>query len=73
MKQIDNVRRVLENMIHLCEVDDDYVDIFSECLERMLNDIMQNDGFGTEAECDPRGDWRSGRWGMWKVQGVGFK
>lgn len=28
------------------------------------------DAFGTEGQCDPRGDFRDGEWSMKRVQGV---
>ena len=31
---------------------------------------IENDGFGTEGQSDPRGDRRDGEWSMWQVQGV---
>ena len=27
-------------------------------LNTLLDDIKDEDGFGTEGQCDPRGDWR---------------
>jgi hypothetical protein len=40
-------------------------------LEEMIQAIHSDDGFGTEGECDPRGDFRDGSWNMWNhIQGV---
>lgn len=64
------VEKVLERMIELVKDDDDYAIMFSEGLEEMLNDIYMDDGFGTEGQCDPRGDFRNDNWSMNRVEGV---
>ena len=56
----------LKNWMNLLIEDD--AEMFAETLEIMLDDIHSNDGFGTEGQCDPRGDFRSGKWSMKKVQ-----
>lgn len=63
-----NVKLVLERMISMVEQEPFYAEIFSEELQVMLDLIQQDDGFGTEAQCDPRGDFRNGKWSMNKVQ-----
>ena len=45
-------------------------EMLAEDLESMLDDIHSSDGFGTEGQCDPRGDFRNGKWSMSNVQGV---
>lgn len=69
-RQQDRVVRVLNNMIRLCEKDETYVEMFSEILDDVLDDINHDDGFGTEGQDDPRGDFRNGEWHMWHVEGV---
>ncbi len=64
------VLKVLENMKNLVEQDSDYADNFSEILQDGLDDIHGNDGFGTEGQSDPRGDFRNGEWNMKRVEGV---
>lgn len=41
----------------------------ADLLDSMLDDIASEDGFGTEQQCDPRGDFRNGQWSMWNVEG----
>ncbi len=43
-------------------------DLYAEQLEKILDDIASQDGFGTEQQCDPRGDFRNGQWSMWNVE-----
>lgn len=39
-------------------------------LELFLNDLAEQDAFGTEQQSDPRGDFRNGHWSMQKVEGL---
>jgi hypothetical protein len=64
------VAKVLERIAELAKNDEDDADMLAESLEGMLEDIAQNDGFGTERQCDPRGDGRNGQWSMTRVEGV---
>lgn len=42
-------------------------------LEPFLDDIAADDGFGTERQCDPRGDMRHYEWSLYgKVSGVDY-
>lgn len=61
---------VLERMIAMAQNDRDDATAFSDMLETGLTDIHSMDGFGTEGQCDPRGDFRNGKWSMKKVEGV---
>lgn len=40
------------------------IDIFNDNLECFLNDLQNNDYFGTEGQLDPRGDFRKNDWSM---------
>ena len=64
------VIKVLNNMIELVEKDVYYADVFSEELEGMLSDLQGDDVFGTEAQNDPRGDFRNGEWSMDCVENI---
>lgn len=65
------VVKVLENMIALVKGDEDYAEMFSVPLESELSDIRAMDGFGTEGQCDPRGDQRDGdEYSMDYVEGI---
>ena len=61
---------VLERLIEMAKSDDDFVESFSTDLESVLDDIHHQDGFGTEGQSDPRGDFRDGDWRIDFVQGL---
>ena len=61
---------VLNRLAKMCEEDADFAEAFAADLDSMLNGIHQDDGFGTEGQSDPRGDFRNGRWSMSKVEGA---
>jgi len=68
--QQKRIKLVLERMITLVEGEDYYAESFSPHLDDMLQDIHDGDGFGTEGQCDPRGDFRDGNWCCELVQGI---
>lgn len=68
-KNQENVKVVLHRMLNMLE-DEDYIDMFCRSLDEMLDEILHSDGFGTEGQCDPRGDFREGEWSMWNVEGA---
>lgn len=41
-------------------------EVFAENLDEILDE--QGDAFGTERQCDPRGDFRNGDWNMWEIE-----
>jgi hypothetical protein len=55
---------VLNRLAKACEEDADFANAFKDDLEGVLNGIHSDDGFGTEGQCDPRGDFRNGYWSM---------
>jgi hypothetical protein len=64
---------VLNRLIVMADDDADFAESFSEDLNQVLDDIHGQDGFGTEGQCDPRGDFREGKWSMQRVEGVDTK
>jgi hypothetical protein len=50
--------------------DHDEAEAWSESLENFLHSVHIEDGFGTEGQCDPRGDFRNGEWSMRRVEGL---
>lgn len=66
------VTTVLERMLILVRDDSDYAAMFAGMLEDGLESLAQDDAFGTERQCDPRGDGRDAglNWSMARVQGV---
>jgi hypothetical protein len=63
-----NIKIVLERIINASLDDPEYAQYMAVELENMLQDLHVNDFFGTEGECDPRGDFRNGNWTMKKVE-----
>lgn len=61
---------VLERMLAMARDNEDDAEMLAEALDTMLTDLHGNDGFGTEGQCDPRGDFRNDRWSMTRVEGV---
>ena len=53
---------VLQRLINLVKSDEDFSEAFSTDLEMLLDGIHSEDGFGTEGQNDPRGDFRNGEW-----------
>lgn len=69
MKQLQkNCITVLMRLAKMCEADEDFAYALIDDLENLLNDIHSQDGFGTEGQSDPRGDFRNGEWSMLKVE-----
>ena len=69
-KQQARLAKVLQNMQSMALEDSDYVEMFIEILEAGLADLRDGDAFGSEGQCDPRGDQRNGEWSMCRVEGV---
>jgi hypothetical protein len=63
-----NVKTVLMRIIEQLDDNDCYVDFYAEDLESMLNTNLGDDMYGTEGQCDPRGDFRNGKWSMWNIE-----
>ena len=42
----------------------------AEFIELMLDELAAEDFFGTEQQLDPRGDFRTKKWSVNKVEGV---
>ena len=45
-------------------------EVLGDYLDSLLDELQGNDFFGTEAQLDPRGDFRDGDWSMDHVQGI---
>lgn len=43
-------------------------DDIADMLDSALDELASNDAFGSEQQCDPRGDFRNGDWSMWDVE-----
>ncbi len=67
--QIERVKLVLRRIVEMIDDEDD-AEVFSEHLDDMLDEMAEQDFFGTERQCDPRGDFRSSEWSMWFVDGI---
>lgn len=69
-KAQQRVTKVLGRLAEYCLSDEDVAGWLSEDLEKMLTEIHNDDGFGTEGQSDPRGDFRNGEWSMSRVEGI---
>lgn len=65
-----NVLRVLEDIKNRVENPDcdEVIDEWAEALDSMLDEMKNNDQFGTEASTDPRGDFRNGEWSIFEME-----
>lgn len=71
MKKLQtNCVTVLNRLAKMCEEDADFAEALANDLDTMLDEIQSQDGFGTEAQSDPRGDFRNGRWTVKKIEQV---
>jgi len=50
--------------------DEDWETTIADALEIGLNELASEDAFGTERQCDPRGDCRDGEYSMYCVEGL---
>ena len=69
-KNQKRVIKVLERLIEDVRENEEQADGLMEDLEIFLNGIHSMDGFGTEGQSDPRGDFRNGTWKMTRVEGI---
>lgn len=72
MSQFDKMSRlniVLNNIKNQCQEDEDDLDVYLSEINSMLDDLYENDFFGTEGSSDPRGDQRNGIFTMHNVEG----
>ena len=53
-----NARKVLMATADMIEKDKDRGKELVAELNKMLDGLLNDDFFGTEGQCDPRGDWR---------------
>ena len=59
-----NLLIVLPRLIDMIDEDEEFAEGFAHDLEVLLDDIASQDGFGTEQQCDPRGDFRDNTWSL---------
>jgi hypothetical protein len=65
-----NILRVLEEIKTRVERPDSEgaVNEWAESIDTMLDDMKNNDQFGSEASTDPRGDFRNGEWSIFEME-----
>lgn len=59
-----NLLIVLKRLIEVVEEDEGIAEHIADAIECTLDDISMDDGFGTERQCDPRGDMRIKEWSI---------
>lgn len=60
----DNLVLVYTRLIELVKDDEGLAEHLAYNLEIDLDEISMDDGFGTERQCDPRGDMRVKEWSI---------
>lgn len=63
-------KEMTETLIDKNNIGGAFIDELGGFLEDFLEDYAVDDGFGTERQCDPRGDGREGQFSMYDVLGV---
>jgi hypothetical protein len=57
-----NLKAVMERLtVYALETVDESRQAFCDDLNRFLDELADQDAFGTEGQCDPRGDQRDSR------------
>jgi len=64
------VMLVLRRISKAVEDSADDAAAYAGALDAVLDELQGEDFFGTEGQCDPRGDFRDDEWSMYRVQGV---
>lgn len=67
-KHQENLELVLDRIKAASAADSDDRKMYMEMLDAMLDNLGSEDAFGTERQCDPRGDFRNGQWSMKNVE-----
>ena len=55
---------VLDRIKAAVQTDSEEAELYAGFLDDMLDTIHSEDSFGTEGQCDPRGDFRNGSWSI---------
>lgn len=68
MATTQNLEIVFERILKLIKDDEEYRDMFMDAMDMMLSELVEEDGFGTEGQDDPRGDMRNGKFTMYAIE-----
>lgn len=68
-KQQKRNKLLLERLIEMNN-DEDWTEVVTDVLFIGLEEVANNDGFGTERQSDPRGDGRNGKFRVNFVEGI---
>lgn len=60
----ENLILVYTRLIELVKEDEGLAEHLAYSLECDLDEVAMDDGFGTERQCDPRGDMRIKEWSI---------
>lgn len=64
MTKYKRLAKTLSRIMEASKEDEDLVDLYADSLDNMLDELRFNDQFGSEGQCDPRGDFRNGEWSI---------
>jgi len=60
----NNLIIVLGRLVKIAADDENFANEFAIDLNNLLDEIASYDGFGTEQQSDPRGDFREREWSL---------
>ena len=63
LRVLDEIKRRVEEPEHSESSEE-----WGEAIDSMLDEMKNNDHFGSEASTDPRGDFRNGEWSIWEME-----
>lgn len=63
-KEQQNLVTIWPRMLEQIEGCEYFAEDLAEVLEAFLDSLAEQDAFGTERQCDPRGDFRNGEWSL---------
>jgi hypothetical protein len=59
-----NLLKLFPRLESIIQEDEDFAEILAADIEDLLDSLASDDFFGTERQCDPRGDFRDGEWSI---------
>lgn len=67
-KSTELLSQVFRRIQAVAETDEDMAQEFVVAVDDMLDEMLGQDAFGTEGQCDPRGDQRNGDFDIWSLE-----
>lgn len=67
---VKRLETIFGRLIAQAKEDEEAAAIIADEIDSMIENLANDDFFGTEGQSDPRGDMRDGAWDITNVQGV---